>query len=66
MAFGILQTFLARLRQQGGEFPELSSTLRQYQAHENEYEEVTYEIPGEERPPMLDVPAYRKLRGMEE
>jgi len=66
MAFGILQAFLARLRQQGRELPKLSSTLRQFQAHDNEYEQVTYEIPGEERPPMVDVPAYRKLRGMEE
>lgn len=64
MAFGILRTFLPRLRAEGKDFPELSSTLRQFQARDKEYEQVKYEILEEERPPMIEVPAYRKLRGM--
>lgn len=65
MAFGILQTFLSRLRKQGLEIPAHSSTLRQFQAHDKEYEQVAYEMVEEERPPMVEVPAYRKLRGMD-
>jgi len=64
MAFGILRTFLSRLRAEGKDFPELSSTLRQFQARDKEYEQVKHEILEEERPPMIEVPAYRKLRGM--
>lgn len=67
MSFGILQTFLNRLSSQGmiRELPELSRVLRQFQAHENEYEQVEIEIQEEERPPMISIPAYRTLRGLD-
>ncbi len=62
MAFGILQTVLKRMKSLGilGDLPELSPVLRQFQAHDNVYEQVEYEIPEFERPPMIEVPAYRK------
>ena len=67
MAFGILQTFLARLKSLGivGDLPELNSALRQFQAQESKYKQVEYAIAEEERPPMIEVPAYRKLRGLD-
>ena len=68
MAFGILQTFLHRLREHGqiGDLPDLPNSLRQFIAKESEYEQVVHEIMEEDRPPMIDVPAYRKLRGLGE
>ena len=68
MAFGILQTFLGRLRSQGliRELPELNTVLRQFQAHDSSYEQVAHKIVEEERPPMIEIPAYRKLRGLKE
>ncbi len=67
MSFGILQTFLARLRSQGilPDLPELNTTLRQFQARDSDYERVEYEIREEERPPMLEVQAYREKFGIE-
>lgn len=64
MAFGILRTFLSRLQEEGKDLPELSTTLRQFQARDKEYEQITHEIIEEERPPMINIPAYRKLRGL--
>jgi len=68
MAFGILQTFLSRMEklELAGSLPELSSVLRQFQVHEGRFEQVEYVIKEEERPPMIDVPAYREKRGMTE
>ena len=68
MAFGILQTFLARLRSQGliRDMPQLETCLRQFQAQEREYKQVAHAIIEEERPPMIEIPAYRKRRGLEE
>jgi len=67
MAFGILQTFLARLKSQEivGDLPDLSPALRQFQAQDSKYKQVEYAIVEEERPPMIEVPAYRKLRGLD-
>lgn len=61
MAFGILQTFLARLRSAGmvKEFPQLQSVLRQFRARDSRYEQIEHPIVEEERPPMITVPAYR-------
>ena len=66
MSFGILQSFLNRLRSYGmvDRFPELSSVFHQFQAEGNNYQQVLHEIVEEERPPMLTVPEYRKLRGL--
>ena len=61
MAFGIIQTFLSRLSSLDilGSVPELSTVLRQFQARDEQFEMVEHTIVEEERPPMLDVPAYR-------
>ena len=65
MSFGILQSFLNRLRSRGivPDLPTLTPILRQFQAHEETYEQVLFEIHEEERPPMIDVDAYRRMRG---
>lgn len=64
MAFGILQTFLARVERLGiiGDIPEVSTILRQYQVHDEQFETVEYEIFEKERPPMETVPEYINLR----
>ena len=43
-----------------GELPELNTLLRQFQAHGDSFEQVSCEIVEEERPPMIDLPEYRK------
>ncbi|RKX77102.1 MAG: glucosyl-3-phosphoglycerate synthase [Spirochaetes bacterium] len=60
MAFGIIQTFLARMKSLGlmKELPKMSRVLRQYQAQDNQFEPIEYEIMEEERPPMLEIPEY--------
>ena len=65
MSFGILQSFLNRLRSRGivPDLPTLTPILRQFQVHEETYEQVLFEIHEEERPPMIDVDAYRRMRG---
>jgi glucosyl-3-phosphoglycerate synthase len=62
MAFGILQTFLSRIESLNilTDLPDLSTVLRQFQVKNNIFEEVTYDLSEEERPPMEQVPAYRK------
>jgi len=62
MSFGILQTFLSRARALGliGEISERSQMLRQFQVRDNVYEQVDSLLQEMERPPMLEIPAYRK------
>lgn len=62
MSFGILQSFLNRMESYGlvDKFPDMSNTFRQFQAEGNRYEQVLKEIVEEERPPMLEIEAYRK------
>jgi glucosyl-3-phosphoglycerate synthase len=62
MAFGILQTFLRRVEALGilGNLPELSTTLRQFQVNNNLFEEIPLNIVEEERPPMIEIPEYKK------
>lgn len=67
MSFGILQSFLKRLKRDGtlqweGEF---QTVLRQFQARNETYETVEHDIPEYERPPMITVPAYRAARGLD-
>jgi glucosyl-3-phosphoglycerate synthase len=64
MSFGILQSFLNRLHSRGivPDLPALTSILRQYQVRDETYEQVLYEIREEERPPMIDIDAYRRRR----
>ena len=67
MSFGILRTFLKRLKSKGiiKDLPELTPFLRQFQAREDHYEQIIHEIVEEERPPMIEVPEYRARRGLE-
>ncbi len=67
MAFGILRTFLKRLKTKGivADMPELTPYLRQFQARDNNYEQIIHEIVEEERPPMIELPEYRARRGIE-
>ena len=62
MAFGILQTFLRRTESLEiiKELPELGTVLRQFQIEDDRYELVEIKIVEEERPPMFEIPAYRK------
>jgi glucosyl-3-phosphoglycerate synthase len=62
MAFGILRAFLYRAEALGviGTLPELSTVLKQFQAHDEEFEQVSHTIVEEERPPMIELPEYRK------
>jgi len=62
MAFGILQAFISRTRSAGlmGEIKPLAQILRQFRVRDGNYELVEHEILEEERPPMIEVPAYRQ------
>jgi len=66
MSFGILQTFLKRMRNLGitGELPELNTILRQVQSRDESYELVEHDIVEAERPPMGTIPAYREKFGL--
>ena len=66
MAFGILQTFFHRLKAYGmmTDIPELSTILRQFQAHDEVFESIEQEIIEEERPPMISVSEYKKKQGI--
>ena len=68
MAFGILQTILNRMKSLGiiTDLPEVTPVLRQFQAHDSYYEQVEFEIREFERPPMIEVPAYRKKFGIKD
>ncbi|MFW5857529.1 MAG: glucosyl-3-phosphoglycerate synthase [Planctomycetota bacterium] len=67
MAFGILQVFFSRLKAMGriGELPELEPYLRQFQVEDKKYNPVFHEIREEERPPMIEIEAYREKFGIE-
>ena len=61
MAFGILQTFLQRIDSLEiiGDLPALNTTLNQFMVDQGRHEELAHEIRIIERPPMIEVPAYR-------
>ena len=65
MAFGILQTFLKRAEPLGilNETPQFHDVLRQFQATDNEYQQIEFQIIEEERPPMRQVAAYSRKFG---
>ena len=67
MSFGILQTFLRRAEKIGiiKDIPNMESTLRQFQVQENTYRQLCSEIVEDERPPMIEVPAYREKRRLD-
>ena len=65
MSMGILQTFFRRLEQYGyvRGLPEIDTILRQFQERDRIYEQRDFPIREEERPPMIEVPAYiRKFK----
>jgi glucosyl-3-phosphoglycerate synthase len=64
MSFGILQTFFSRLQALDviQDKLELSHVLRQFQAHDEEFETMEIEIEEEERPPMNTIEAYNAKR----
>ncbi|MFW5769398.1 MAG: glucosyl-3-phosphoglycerate synthase [Spirochaetota bacterium] len=66
MAFGILQTFLSRMKSLGQikELPEMSTVLRQFQAKEKVFKSVEKKIIEEERPPMNTIKEYREKRNI--
>jgi glucosyl-3-phosphoglycerate synthase len=68
MSFGILQSFLNRMESYGlvDKLPEMSNIFRQFQAEGNRYEQVLKEIVEEERPPMIQIPEYRRKFGIAE
>jgi len=65
MSFGILQAFLSRIESLGvlHDLPDLNQILRQFQVRDDVYEQLEYEIREEERPPMIEVPAYQEKFG---
>ncbi|MDR9414672.1 MAG: glucosyl-3-phosphoglycerate synthase [Gracilimonas sp.] len=62
MAFGLLQTFLTRASDQDvlKVKKEYNTILRQFQARKETFELVEHEIYEDERPPMIEIPEYRK------
>jgi len=62
MAFGVLRTFMSRLRQdQKVVFQDvLPSIMRQFEVADGRYRQVEHVIEEIERQPILEVPAYRK------
>lgn len=60
MSFGILQSFFNRMKQFGmaDDLPQIGGIYRAVEAKEREFTLHEYQIAAEERPPMLDIPAY--------
>lgn len=68
MSFGILQTFLNRMKRYGmvDKLPDMATIYRQFQAEGNHYELLKKEIIEDERPPMITIPAYREKYGIKD
>lgn len=67
MSFGILQTFLNRAPNLGvmSEVKEYNTVLRQFVATKDAYQQEEHTIKEWERPPMIGIKGYRKLRGLD-
>jgi glucosyl-3-phosphoglycerate synthase len=67
MSFGILQTFLNRAPALGvmKEVEEYSTVLRQFVSTADVYKQEEHLFQEFERPPMIEIPGYRKLRGLD-
>lgn len=64
MAFGILQTFIKRAKAlEILDKAEHTTILRQFQAKRDQYEQKLIEIIEDERPPMIEIKAYREKFG---
>ncbi len=68
MAFGIMQTFFSKAETLGviKGIPKLNHVLRQFETDDNIFQSVEYEIMEEERPPMIEIEAYRRKRKYED
>ena len=68
MAFRILQTFLKRIDSLDiiSKLPDLNTTLNQFLVNQGRYEVAAHEIDERERPPMIEIPAYRRKYGIGE
>ncbi len=66
MSFGILQTFLTRMEKFGmiRDLAELNRVYRHFEAQDRSYHLNEKVIQEEERPPMIDVAAYREKYGV--
>ena len=64
MAFRILQVLLRRVNSQESmrSISDLGTSLHQFQARDMDYEHIISEIKEIERPPMIEVPEYRRKR----
>ena len=61
MSFGILQTFFNRLRAQGkiDQIPDMETFYRRFEVEDGIYSQLIQEVVEEERPPMIEIEAYR-------
>jgi len=68
MSFGILQTFLMRLKEKFDieNFPELNTIFRQFQVRDETFETIEYNITEYERPPMITIDKYIEKFGRSE
>ena len=66
MSFGILQTFLNRLHSHGhiDQLPDMETLHRQFEVEDGHYRQLTHKVVEEERPPMIEIEAYRSKRGL--
>lgn len=66
MSFGILQSFLSRMKSYGmvKDLPDMETLYRQFQVEGKDYKQITHEIHEEERPPMIEIPEYREKFGI--
>ncbi|MEC7608763.1 MAG: glucosyl-3-phosphoglycerate synthase [Verrucomicrobiota bacterium] len=66
MSFGILQTFLTRMKRYDlvNKLPEMATLYRQFQAEGNRYDLLEKSIKEDERPPMITIPEYCKKFGI--
>ncbi|MEC8329742.1 MAG: glucosyl-3-phosphoglycerate synthase [Verrucomicrobiota bacterium] len=66
MSFGILQTFLTRMKRYDlvNKLPEMATLYRQFQAEGNRYDLLEKSIIEDERPPMITIPEYCKKFGI--
>lgn len=65
MAFGILQTFLSRMKSLDliDKLPEMNTIFTQFEAKDKDFKAVEKTIVEEERPPMITIPEYREKIG---
>ena len=64
MSFGILQTFINRLHSQGkiDQMPDMETFYRRFEVEDGTYNQLVQEVVEEERPPMIEIEAYRNRR----